>query len=409
MRRVAYVCADRGIPFFGHKGASVHAREVCHALVEGGYEVTIFTSRRGGEIPPAFRSVRVVDLPAPASVDAFRRECEAMAANEQIGEALAAAGPFDVVYERAALWTVAPMMHAAQTRAVGILELNAPLVEEQARYRTLVQTDEARRLLTSTLDAADLVVAVSEGVAAWARQLAPAAHVHVVPNGVDVRRFTPAERTSTRADFVVGFVGTLKPWHGLPALIDAFAIIAAELPQARLTVVGDGPERTRIDAQLQQYGLLDRATLTGPVPHEQVPELLRTIDVAVAPYPYLDEFYFSPLKITEYMAAALPVVASRVGQLTSLVRHEETGLLVTPGDARELANALRRLHDDPRLRHRFGAAGRQLVSDGHTWTHVLDRVIGLAGLEPLDRSSAAAGSHLGASVSALGSTRGYRS
>jgi glycosyltransferase involved in cell wall biosynthesis len=380
--RVAYVCADPGVPIFGHKGPSVHARAICGAFLEAGYDLTLFASRRGGETPPVFRDVPVFDLPAPTVNDPLQRECEAIAANDHISETLAAAGPFDVVYERAALWTVAPMMHATRTEAVGIVELNAPIVDEQARYRTLVQAATARRLLTSTLNAAHLVVAVSDGVARWARQLAPAANVHIVPNGVDVRRFTPAGRKHTHDGYVVGFVGTLKPWHGLPALIDAFATIAPDITQAHLKVVGDGPERARIIAQVRRRGLLEQTTLTGSVPHEDVPALLRTMDVTVAPYPALDDFYFSPLKLTEYMAAGLPVVASRIGQVRSLVRHEETGLLFPPGDARELAGALRRLYDDPPLRRRLGAAAREFVAERCTWTGVLDRIVSLAGLQP---------------------------
>lgn len=410
MMRVAYVCADRGIPIFGHKGASIHVREICRAFLDAGCDLTLFASRRGGEIPSAFRGVPLVDLPAPSAADPLQRECDAVTANEAIGEALAAAGGFDVVYERAALWSVAPMTYAARTGAVSIVELNAPLVDEQARYRTLVQADLARGLLASTLRSADVVVAVSDAVATWARGLAPAANVHVVPNGVDLRRFAPAERRSDPAgsEFVIGFVGTLRPWHGLPVLIDAFAAIAADIPHARLKIVGDGPERSLIVAQAERHGLLERMTMTGPVPHDDVPALLRTMDVAVAPYPQLENFYFSPLKLVEYMAAGLPVVASDAGDVSSLVRHGETGVLVAPGDARDLAGALRRLYDDPGLRDRLGSAARDFVAARCTWTRVLERTLSLAGFPSPDRADGAGALPAAVSVTAGGKGRGSR-
>jgi glycosyltransferase involved in cell wall biosynthesis len=321
----------------------------------------------------------VIDLPAPAAVDPEWRECEAMAANEAVARALQAAGPFDIVYERAALWSVAPMVHAARSGAVGVIELNAPLLDEQARYRTLILAHTARVLLASALQQARLVVAVSDAVAAWASHLVPTANVHVVPNGVDVRRFDPSSNGRGHTAFVVGFVGTLKPWHGLPVLVEAFARLAADVPDARLLIVGDGPCRREIESSLARLGCADHATLTGAVDPEQVPGLLSQMDVAVAPYPPLHDFYFSPLKLTEYMAAGLPVVASAVGQVTCLVRHDETGLSCAPGDARSLASALARLYTEPRLRERLGRNARALVAEQHTWTRALARILQLAG------------------------------
>ena len=97
--------------------------------------------------------------------------------------------------------------------------------------------------------------------------------------------------------------------------------------------MGDGPERAGIERSIAQAGLSDSVTLTGAVPPAEVANWLRQMDVGVAPYPEMERFYFSPLKIYEYMAAALPVVASRVGGLDRVVREQKTGLLYPPSDA----------------------------------------------------------------------------
>jgi glycosyltransferase involved in cell wall biosynthesis len=100
--------------------------------------------------------------------------------------------------------------------------------------------------------------------------------------------------------------------------------------------------------------------------------------VAVAPYPELEQFYFSPLKIYEYMACGLPVITSQIGQLPRLVRENETGLLYPPGDAAALAVKIGMIYRDPQMRARLGRDGRELVLRQHSWDAVIKRIIALA-------------------------------
>jgi glycosyltransferase involved in cell wall biosynthesis len=102
------------------------------------------------------------------------------------------------------------------------------------------------------------------------------------------------------------------------------------------------------------------------------------MDVAVAPYVASPNFYFSPLKVYEYMAAGLPVVASRMGQLASLIQHGVNGLLFTPDEPAELAGALERIHCNPELRAGLGRAARDTVGKDHSWQSVVERIIDIA-------------------------------
>ena len=120
----------------------------------------------------------------------------------------------------------------------------------------------------------------------------------------------------------------------------------------------------------------DAITLTGPVPHQAVPGLLALADVGVAPYPELEDFYFCPLKVIEYLTAGLPVVASDIGDMAKLVSHGRTGLLVPPGDTRSLAHALIELHDNPLQRESFGARARHRAESRHGWEVSAHRVEG---------------------------------
>jgi glycosyltransferase involved in cell wall biosynthesis len=106
-----------------------------------------------------------------------------------------------------------------------------------------------------------------------------------------------------------------------------------------------------------------------------MPAYLAAMDITVAPYPALDEFYFSPLKLFEYMAAGRAVVASRVGQVVDLLVDGETGLLFDPGEEGGLVDRIQRLRQDATLRRELGRAASRLVRSAYTWRHTAARVV----------------------------------
>ncbi len=384
--RVAYVTADPGVPVFGQKGCSIHVQEVLRALVRRGAPIDLFATKRGGTPPADLEDVRLQALPPPPKGDLASRERQCLAANDPLRAALEGAGPFSFVYERYSLWSYAVMEYARGAAIPGLLEVNAPLIEEQAEHRGLLDRDGAQRVAERVFTAATTLVAVSDEVAAYLERF-PAARgkVHIVPNGVNPERFPPEAKPSLPAPdgvFTVGFVGTLKPWHGLGILLEAFALFHDHCPRTRLLMVGDGPERERLAAQASMRGLVEAVHFTGAVAPAEVPGLLASMDVAVAPYPSMPHFYFSPLKVYEYLAAGLPVVASRLGQLEKLIEPEVNGLLVAPGDVSALAAALRRLERGPALRTRLGQRARATVIRDHTWDAVAQRILRLAGMVP---------------------------
>jgi glycosyltransferase involved in cell wall biosynthesis len=385
MTRIAYVSADLGVPIFGRKGCSIHAQEVLGALLRRGAEVALFSTRSEGTPAAGLERVGIQALPLPPKGDPAVREQAAIALNASLRSALENAGDFTLVYERYSLWSFGAMEFARASGLPALLEVNAPLIEEQAQYRVLVDRAGAERAAERAFGAATALLAVSDEVAGWLEHF-PAAHgkIHVVPNGIRPERFPeglPAALPAADGVFTVGFLGTLKAWHGLSVLVEAFASLYARQPASRLLIVGDGPERWKIEADIAARGL-DKATVfTGAIAPEQVPGLLASMDVATAPYPPLAHFYFSPLKVYEYMAAGLPVVASRIGQLQTLIAPDQNGLLVAPGDAAELALALERLRSQPELRARLGRAARQTVLRNFTWGAVVDRIFDLARIE----------------------------
>ncbi|MHC4992620.1 MAG: glycosyltransferase family 4 protein [Planctomycetota bacterium] len=378
MIRVAYVCADPGVPVYGAKGASIHVQEVIRALSKEGAHVSLFATRVKGDPPPDLAAIPLHRLPRPKGQDA-ERERAALAANDALRAALVDAGPFDLVYERHSLWSYAAMEHARETGVPGLLEVNAPLLEEQRRFRTLSLPEETEAAVNRAFAAASGFLCVSDAVADSVRA-SPAvrAPIHVVPNGVDTGRFDPGMSPALARDdgtITIGFVGSLKPWHDLASLVVAFATIHRRQPSTRLLVVGDGPGRAPLEAAVAEQGLGDAVVVTGMVRPDEVPGLVCAIDIAVAPYPPLEPFYFSPLKVMEYMAAGRPIVGAAIGQMTQLIEHGESGLLYAPGDTTALTESLQRLLEDPALRARLGERARQTALDRHSWQGVAQRIL----------------------------------
>jgi glycosyltransferase involved in cell wall biosynthesis len=391
--RIAYISADRGVPVFGRKGCSIHVQEVIRAFLKLGARVDLFTANPGGETPRGFEGLCVHEPLPRADGDCAARERASQAANDSLRAALERAGTFDLIYERYSLWSHTGMEFARERSVPGVLEVNAPLIEEQATYRELVDRATAEKTAARVFTAASALIAVSEDLLPYLGRFAAVREkIHVIPNGVNFDRF-PETITPTRPArpgvFTVGFLGNLKPWHGLPVLVEAFAALNRRAPATRLLIVGEGKERDRLRADVAERGLSEAVELTGGVDPSEVPGLLASMDVGVAPYPALADFYFSPLKVYEYMAAGLPVIASRVGQLAELIEDGVNGLLFGPGDTAELVVALDRLRCQPELRRRLGSAARASMREDRSWDAVARRILDIAGLRPAELTTPA--------------------
>ncbi|ODH00046.1 glycosyl transferase family 1 [Nostoc sp. KVJ20] len=382
--RIAYICADPGIPVFGQKGCSIHVQEVIRALQKQGSQVTLFATRIGGELPADLANVVVHQLPVIPKLERAVREQVALAINPDLRLNLARFGPFDFIYERYSLWSYSAMEYAQAMGIPGLLEVNSPLITEQAQHRGLIDRQSAEEVANRVFSAATTLIAVSDAVKTYLMNYVDSSKVHVIPNGVNPHRFSALRPATEPETFTVGFVGTLKPWHGLPILTEAFSLLHQRVPNAKLLIVGDGPERENLQMELAARGLDAHTQFTGAVNPDEVPQFLAAMDVAVAPYAAQSDFYFSPLKVYEYMAAGLPVVVSQIGQLADLIDPGVNGILCPPGDAIALAEALEKLWRSPTLRHSLGQAARQTVIAHHTWDAIAQQILRIASPLPME-------------------------
>lgn len=378
--RLAYVCLDPGVPVFGRKGCSVHCQEVIRALQHRGYEVEVFATRLGNDVPADLQGVTTHRLVEKLDRDPAAREQMLIDLNAVVEARLSETGPFDMIYERYSLWSYAAMEFANRGGIPGILEVNSPLIDEQLNYRALMNEAQARRTSEKCFRFASSVITVSDQVADQICENYPVrSKTTTIPNGVNCEKFSAMSNSAACDAGVVsiGFVGTLKPWHGVSILLEAFSAVHAENPNVSLTIVGDGPEKEALQQQLMGFtaGAQQAVTWSGAIPHAEISQVLSGFDIAVAPYPAISDFYFSPLKILEYMASGRSVVASRIGQIKDLVQHDVTGRLVEPGCPVDLAEALLALVKDPETRRNLGSAASQYVRANHSWHEVVDQIL----------------------------------
>lgn len=412
--KILYICSDAGIPVLGRKGASVHVRSLVAAFTGAGHSVVVATPllTKSPWESPARLDAQIMHVPANEAiveaVDTVRSYNGALGAannipselrrilyNQQLEAKLLRRfdqAPPDFVYERAALYSTAGLTVARALNVPLVVELNAPLSLEQSTYRTSSLPGLASEAERRTLTGADLVLTVSSPLRDYVIGLGvQPERVVVVPNGIDPEIFAPAARSATTRTRwgigggpILGFVGGLRPWHGvrsLPALLER---LAKRHPSVQMIIAGDGPLRDELFQAFVARSLSDRVVFTGALAHEEVADVVRLFDIAVAPYDETDHlFYFSPLKLFEYMGCGAPVVAAALGQIAEVVRDGDNGLLYAPGDPDALAGACERLLDDPALRQRLGRAAAVAVHSRYTWAANARRIIELVRDTPL--------------------------
>lgn len=373
MTRLLYLSADPGVPVLGHKGASVHVRELAGALVEAGVAVHIASPRVApeGDVLTADVKLHMIPpvMPKEHGVATLHR---AAAAQVEAVVSLAERLEVDAIHERFALFSAAGVRAAGALGLPHVLEVNAPLREEASRYRTLPHPELAEALEAEVMAETDRVLAVSEPLAAaLARDGVDPAKIEILPNGVASRRFPTQRRDPSR--FLVGFAGSLKAWHGVDTMVEAVKQVGA----VHLEVLGHGPA-----AELLDRLPASRVTRLGACPHASVAAAMAGWDVGLAPYAAVEGFWFSPLKVLEYMAAGACPVVSDLGDAATTLGGGERGVLVPAGDVEALAAALRALASDRPHARRLGERARAWVGTHRSWSRNADRVLAALGLGP---------------------------
>ena len=293
----------------------------------------------------------------------------------------------DFLYERYAFGNAAGVMVARKRRLPLVLEVNSPLVEELQRTRGLSFPGLADRLERHIYTSADRVCVVTGVLRDMLVEMGvERERIFVTPNGVHLEAYDYPDRELARrnartdlglsreprdGERVLGFVGYYRPWHRLELAVAALADPA--LKDTHLVLIGEGPARDELEAAAREHGVHARVHFPGRRPHAAIPALLPAFDAALLP---AINPYASPLKLHEYMAAELAVVAPDQPNLREVLTDGENALLVPANDGEALLGAMVRLASDPEECARLGAAARRTIEeDKLTWTANAERVL----------------------------------
>jgi alpha-maltose-1-phosphate synthase len=361
--RILYSAIDQDVP--GTKGGSVHVQAVAEGLAALGHEVHALVTPGNGPFPSGRVSWRALTPPLGAHQLRWLR-------SSAVGSIVDELRP-DVIMERYYNFGGEAILHAPRVGALAVLEVNAPVIDYPGSTKRILDrlllVQPMRTWRERLVTASDLIVTPSASILPPGT---PHEKVVEVEWGADTERFTPHRSTPIAglSGTIAVFAGAFRNWHGAIHLARALNTLRA---RGRHDVgglfVGDGPELPAVRSALQG---LDNVVITGAVPHDRMPELLSAAHIGVAPFdlaqhkPLALGFYWSPLKIFEYMASGLPVVAPRAARIPQLVEHGREGWLYDPAEANGLADALARLTDDT-LRATLGNGARSRAVSEYSW------------------------------------------
>ncbi|HVL68467.1 MAG TPA: glycosyltransferase family 4 protein [Vicinamibacterales bacterium] len=363
--RILYSAIDQVVP--GTKGGSVHVTAVAEGLAALGHDVHVLVTRGAGPFPSG--AVTWIEMAPPFGASQLR-----WARSGAAGSIAAALRP-DVIMERYYNFGGEAILHARRLGALAVLEVNAPVVDHPGSTKALLDrallVRPMQRWRERLCDAADLIVTPS---AAILPPGTPAQKILEVEWGADTDRFRPGAAgplpfTPPRGVVAV-FAGAFRNWHGAVHLARTMRQLRERGRDGMGALfIGEGPELPNVRAEAAG---LDNVVFTGALPHAVMPAALASAHIGVAPFdiaahkPLALGFYWSPLKMFEYMAAGLPVVAPRVARIPQLVEHDREGLLYDAAQPAALADALERL-SDPALRQRLGTAARARAEREYSW------------------------------------------
>jgi glycosyltransferase involved in cell wall biosynthesis len=365
--KILYAAIDQVVP--GTKGGSVHVMAVAEGLAARGHEVHALITP--GRERPRSSAVDWIPMRPPLGSSHLR-----LTRSGAIADLAARLRP-DVIMERYHNFGGEAIVTANATGAIAVLEVNAPVIDHPGSRKAWLDrallVRPMRRWRHRLCSLADVIV--TPNVAVLPPGI-PADRVAVLEWGADTDRFqpglsVPAPFTRPAVTTLAVFAGAFRSWHGAIHLVGAIKTLHARgRTDIGAVLIGDGPELPRVRDEASGMA---RILITGVLPHDAMPAALAASDVGVAPFdldahaPLSLGFYWSPLKIFEYMAAGVPVIAPASDRLPSLVAHGREGILYDPRNPDGLAAALEQM-SDPRLRASLGAAARERAVRDYSWS-----------------------------------------
>ena len=359
-------------------GASVHVEQLAEALRKHGHHVDVYYLNRFTSVEQSVQSKTRALL--KKKLWRYLNQLNALISNVRyfIKEWKIISGDTpDVILLRYNFLNFSLPVIARLKRIPLVLEVNAPMAYENKKFSEhavkLPLIPEFVEWLNLYLSQRIIVVSsqLKEYYRPW--RIDKEKFV-VIPNGANIKKFNPnvtAERILNKYQLkdkvVLGFAGSFHYWHGLENLMNFIQSILKKYPQVAFLLVGEGPLKNDLEQALAQNDSKDKVIFSGYVSYNEMPEYLVAMDIVFAPYPNMDFFYYSPLKLYEYLSAGRAVVASRIGQIGEVLVDQQNGMLFAPGDYQEMLAKTIQLLEDPELRRKISQNGRKLAEEKYNW------------------------------------------
>lgn len=363
--RVALV-SDWYYPKIG--GVASHMHHLAIKLKERGHEVAIVTNNRttGKEEDLEKRGIELIKIPGIVSPLLEVNVTYGLKSSEELNEFLK---DFDIVHSHHAFTPLA-LKAVKAGRAMGRATLltthSISFAHESKLWEALGFTIS---LFTDYLKYPHRIIAVSRAAKAFIEHFTDVP-ISIVPNGVDDKRFSPTkEKDKIKAKFgikgnVVLYVSRMSYRKGPHVLLNAFS----KIKDATLVMAGSGEMLPFLKAQAKFLGIEDRVVFMGYAPDDLLPEIFKMADIFVLPSVSSEAF---GIVVLEAMASGVPVIATNVGGIPEVLKENEAGLLVPPGNELELRNAIQKLLNNEELRKWYGINGRKAVEEKYSWDKVV--------------------------------------
>ena len=366
--KILYIAVDTPIP--GNHGGSTHVRELCRALGQRGHEVHLVAP--GGVLPGSTSGSDAKGLGEGVTVHRIRKPTRFFEWTTvgTIRSLVRRVGP-DVVIERFYTFGGAGIWAAHSMAVPAVLEVNSPARpfrgwRDRLDRATIIRPiDRWRRRLLRW----------SDGVYTTSKHLVPPdmqTAVTVVTNGVDTERFRPGPVRSQDGALRCVYVSSFRSWHGASDLVRAVGLCRAREVDLQVVCLGDGPRCASARRAVRQAGLEGVVRFLGEVPAEDVPGHLATADVGLAPFSPTEfsalelGWFWSPIKIFEYLASGLGVVTANIPELRALL-PDTVARFYTPGDVREFSDVLEVLGEGTVSLTGMSRHARELAETRYTW------------------------------------------
>lgn len=383
--KILYYSSHHGLNLNAPAGYATHMRETIKAMEDLGHEV--YTQINGGiewhsekKPPPTSKIKKLLKKIIPKIVweslkdRQLRKKDNASTLNLNL---LVQKVQPDLIYERYNYFQNSGAVVAKKNGIKHILEVNSPYVEERIELQGKSwYLSAARKMEADIFHASTRLIVVSSALKTHFEKeyLLDKNKVIVIPNAISkhwLKNMEVSPVTENEKHFLVGFVGSLFPWHGVDLLIKAFAEFSKDHPHTKLQIVGDGAILSELEALARNEGIQDKVDFTGSVPHNNVPGYIKNFDVAVMAR---SNWYGSPVKIFEYGALGVPIIAPDNIPVKDVMKSEVHGLLVAP-EVKALKKALFEMYVNEIKRKEMAICFQSKVLAEHTWKENVVRTL----------------------------------